>query len=134
MKYTTGQNMRYLIKNMWQWDKLLFLLSTVQGPMTVFIALLGIIIPKIILDAVIGSQGIDILISKLILPVLGLVILSVVRTSFAQWVWIRKILFRMRYSIKLTEKSLYTDYENIDGAKGQERYSLATVATSSKSF
>lgn len=129
MKYTTGQNMYYLIKNMWQWDKLLFLLSTTQGPMTVFIAFLGIIIPKIILDAVIGSQGIEMLISKLILPVLGLVILSVVRMSFANWVWIRKILFRMRYSIKLTEKSLYTDYENIDGAKGQERYSLATMAT-----
>jgi ABC-type multidrug transport system fused ATPase/permease subunit len=37
----------------------------------------------------------------------------------------------MKYSVKLTEKSLYTDYENIDGATGQERYSLASMATNS---
>lgn len=130
MKYTAKQNMIYLIKNMWQWDKLLFFVSTIQGPITVAIALIGIVIPKLILDHIALGQSIDLLVMKLLLPVGSLIFFSVIHTGLEQWGWIRKILFRMRYSVKLAEKSLYTDYENIDGAMGQERFNLAMMATS----
>lgn len=130
-KYTTGQNMVYLIKNLWRWDKVLFFLSTLQGPMNVLIAVIAIFMPKIILDGVVAGDSIERLIGNLLLPLGGLICFSVLSAAFSQWVWIRKIIFRMKYSVKLTEKSLYTDYENIDGATGQERYSLASMATNS---
>ena len=130
-KYTTMQNIRYLVKNMWHWDRSLFCLSTVQGPMTVLIALIGIWIPKIILDGIASGEAVSTLISQLLWPISGLVLLSVMKTALEQWVWVRKIIFRMNYMTRLTEKSLYTDYENIDGAIGQERFSLALMATNS---
>ena len=123
--------MLYLIKNLWRWDKLLFFLSTLQGPMNVGIALIGVFIPKIILDNILAGESIEGIVGNLLMPIGGLLFLSVLSTAFSQWVWIRKIIFRMKYSVKLTEKSLYTDYENIDGATGQERYSLAAMATGS---
>lgn len=130
-KYTTKENMLYLIKNMWRWDRTLFLLSTVQGPMMVVISFIGIFIPKMILDGIQSGASFAALTQALLLPVLSLIVISVVKITLEQWTWVRKIIFRMNYTTRLTEKSLYTDYENIDGAIGQERFNLAMIATNS---
>lgn len=133
MTYTAKQNTWYLVKNMWKWDKLLFFLSTLQGPLTVLVALIGIYIPKLILDSIVMGLSFQMLVVKMMFPVLGLMVFSVLNTAIGQWVWMRKINYRMRYTLLLTSKGLHTDYENIDGANGQERYQLASMATTSNS-
>lgn len=131
MKNISKNNIFYLIKNLWQWDKPLFFFSTIQGPISVGIALIGLVLPKMILDGVASGETLRLLIIKLLMP-LGLFIgLSFFKAGIEQWVWVRKIIFRMKYTLKMVEKGLYTDYENIDGAEGQERFNLAVLSTCS---
>lgn len=131
MKRSSKNNILYLIKNLWRWDKPLFFLSTIQGPMAVAIALVGLVLPKMILDGISSGESLEGLILKMLLPLALFIGLSFLKTGIEQWVWVRKILFRMKYTLKMVEKGLYTDYENIDGAEGQERFSLAVLSTSS---
>lgn len=131
MKRSSKNNILYLIKNLWHWDKPLFFLSTIQGPMAVAIALVGLVLPKMILDEISSGESLEGLILKMLLPLALFIGLSFLKTGIEQWVWVRKILFRMKYTLKIVEKGLYTDYENIDGAEGQERFSLAVLSTCS---
>ena len=48
-KYSTLENTIYLIKNIWKWEKFLFLLCILQIPATVIIPLLGIYLPKVLI-------------------------------------------------------------------------------------
>ncbi|WP_093750677.1 hypothetical protein [Tepidimicrobium xylanilyticum] len=50
-KHFTWNNTVYLIKNLWTWDKILFLICGVQIVVTVVIPLLEIYLPKILLDS-----------------------------------------------------------------------------------
>ena len=45
-KYGVVENVVYLIKNMWKWDKLLFLFFIIQIPFMVLGPLMNIYLPK----------------------------------------------------------------------------------------
>ncbi|QAT39680.1 hypothetical protein [Clostridium sp. JN-9] len=51
-KFSIFENTAYLIKNIWKWDKKLFLLCFLQIITTVIIPLLGIYLPKVVIDSV----------------------------------------------------------------------------------
>ena len=49
-EYNSFENMWYLIKNIWKKDRLLFLIMLIQIPAKILIPLLGIYLPKVIID------------------------------------------------------------------------------------
>lgn len=131
--YSTRQNTAYLIKNMWLWDKPLFVLSSLQAPLLIGTAFIGIWLPKAILDTALNSGTVRSMLLQLLLPLVLLLLASVAKTAIKQWCYLRKITYRMKYALLLSEKALSTDFENIDGAEGQERFSLAQEAVQSNS-
>ena len=77
-KYSTWENTIYLLKNIWKWDKSLFLLSTIQIPAIVIIPLLGIYLPKVLIDSIVEGVSISQLMTNIGIPILGIILLNVV--------------------------------------------------------
>lgn len=57
-EYGVIQNIYYLMKNMWKWEKGLFLSSSLQIPITVIIPLIGIYLPKVLIDSITGKESV----------------------------------------------------------------------------
>lgn len=129
-KYSTLANTIYLIKNLWKWDKLLFLLCFLQIPSTVIIPLLGIYIPKLVIDSASRNTTPEQLLLRVGIPTLGIIALNVLLNLSSSITTYRSISYRINYCELITKKTLDTDYENIDGASGQEKIEKATKATS----
>ncbi|WP_160680123.1 ABC transporter ATP-binding protein [Clostridium sp. C8-1-8] len=123
--YSTLQNVSYLIKNLWRWDKKLFFVALLQVPIIVVMPLLGIYIPKIVIDSVTRKSSINGLFISLWAPVLCMVILNILLSSLRSLSMFKSIAYRMKYSGLITEKTLDTDFENIDGPTGQQRIEKA---------
>lgn len=132
-KYTTFQNTAYLMKNIWKWDKVLFLLCFLQVPATVIIPLLGIYIPKILIDSAVRQVSALSLIINAGMPIIIIVLLNLILnvcSSITQW---RGISYRMKYLQLLSDKTIDTDFENIDGPEGQEKFMKADMAVRTNS-
>lgn len=132
-KYGVMQNMLYLIKNMWKWNKLLFLFSVLQIPATVIIPLLGIYIPKVLIDSITKGSDVKDLLINMALPILGTILLTVTLKSLAAMTSMRRIKHRFKYMELQIDKTIDTDFENIDGPEGQKRITKAGMAIYSNS-
>lgn len=132
-KYSTWQNTCYLLKNIWKWDKLLFLLSAIQIPITVIIPLLGIYLPKALIDSVVEGVKVNQLMINIGLPILGIVILKTTSETIINGTIGKKIMHRMKYVNLLMDKQLDTDFENIDDSQGQQKFMKANMTVSGNS-
>ena len=132
-KYSTWENTIYLLKNIWKWDKSLFLLSTIQIPAIVIIPLLGIYLPKVLIDSIVEGVSISQLMTNIGIPILGIILLNVVLEASSSATVAKKIYHRMKYVRLLMYKQMDTDFENIDGAEGQDKVMKANMATNQNS-
>lgn len=132
-KYSTFVNTVYLIKNIWKWDKLLFTLCFLQIPAIVAIPLLGIYIPKILIDSVVGHVSISEFIANVGIPIIGIIGLNVLLNVSSSITKFRGISYRCKYGSLLTNKTMDTDFENIDGPAGEIKFSKANMATKQNS-
>lgn len=130
-EYSAMQNVMYLIKNMFKWDKKLFWLSFIQIPAAVIIPLLGIYIPKVLIDSVSNHVTVLKLLINVGVPVLGIIALNVILISSTSMANFRAVSYRMRYLKLLGEKTIDTDFENIDGPEGQRKFDKAEYAVCS---
>lgn len=126
-RYSNFENYIYLLKNMWNIDKMLFLLSFLQAPLTVVIPLIGIYIPKVIIDSVSNNLSTSKLIINMGVPILSLIILNLVLNVSASITNVRGVSYRAKNTQKITNKVLDTDYENIDGTVGQQKIEKALM-------
>lgn len=130
-KYSTLTNTGYLIKNIWKWDKALFSLCLIQIPAIVVIPLLGIYLPKIVIDSATKQLSTEQLLVNVGMPILVIIALNVllsVASPITDW---RSVGYRLKYGQLMTEKALDTDFENIDGPAGQEKIKKAQMSTMS---
>lgn len=132
-KYSTWKNTIYLLKNLWKWDKLLFSLSLIQIPITVIIPLLGIYMPKALIDSVTEGVSVNQMMINIGIPILGIIILKTLSKVILNETIGKKILHRMKYVKLLVDKQLDTDFENIDGPEGQQRFTKAGMSSSGNS-
>lgn len=130
-KYTTLKNTIYLIHNIWKWDKVLFFLCIIQIPVTVAIPLVGIYLPKILIDSVTSNLGPMQLIVRIGIPILALIILTIILKMISEVTKVKGSISRLKYIQMQVDKVIDTDFENIDGPKGQEKFMKATVAINS---
>lgn len=129
-KYSTWQNTCYLLNNIWKWDKLLFLLSAVQIPITVAVPLLGIYLPKALIDSVVEGVSVNQLMINIGMPILGIIILKTILETIINRTIGKKIIHRMKYVNLLMDKQLDTDFENIDDSEGQQKFMKANMTIS----
>lgn len=127
-KYSALQNAMYLLSNMLKWDKKLFWLCFIQIPAAVIIPLLGIYIPKALIDSVSNHVSVLKLFINVGAPVLGIIVLNVILSSSTAVANFRAISYRMRYLKLMAEKTMDTDFENIDGPEGLRKYDKANQA------
>ena len=127
-KYGVIQNTYYLIKGIWKWDKLLFLLGAIQIPITVIIPLLGIYLPKILIDSITENIVVSRFLINIGMPIMGMIILTIILKSSSAITDLRKSTYRLSYIISQMDKTVDTDFENIDGPKGQEKFMKSTMA------
>lgn len=127
-KYSLIENLGYLIKNMWLWDKRLFGFYLLQIPMLVLGPLLTIYIPKVLIDSIQNKVGIAEFISNIGLPILALIIVQTIQLASSFKSQVGGIIYRFKYIERLADKATDTDYENIDGALGQDKLMKAVMA------
>lgn len=132
-KYSTLENTIYLIKNIWKWEKFLFLLCILQIPATVIIPLLGIYLPKALIDSVSNSTSAVQLLVNIGIPILGIIALNILLNAASSATYYKAIFYRMKYLQLLIDKVLDTDFENIDGPSGQEKIMKAIMTINSNS-
>lgn len=132
-KYSTWANILYLLKNIWKWDKPLFLLSAIQIPAIVIIPLLGIYLPKVLIDSIVEDVSISQLMINIGIPILAIIILKIILETSSSATVAKKIYHRMKYVRLLMYKQMDTDFENIDGAEGQDKVMKANMATNQNS-
>lgn len=130
-KYSAFQNMFYLIKNIWKEDKWLFSIMAIQVPATVIIPLLGIYLPKVIVDDVVSKLPTNEFLIDIIPIILGIVLATFLVRGTKEILDGRGSLFRVGYINRIGMKSIDTDFENIDGPKGQTKIQRATMAVNS---
>lgn len=128
-KYSTLGNVLYLVKNMWIWDKRLFLFFLIQIPLLVFGPLLSIYMPKVLIDSIENKVSIAQFLINVGIPILGIVIVETILRASSFKTQIGGIVYRFRYIQKQMDKGIDTDYENIDGPKGQDKLMKASMAT-----
>ncbi|WP_392485974.1 ABC transporter ATP-binding protein [Haloimpatiens sp. FM7315] len=127
-KYSNFQNFKYVIKNIWRWDKALFFIATLEIPATVILPLIGIYLPKIVIDSVTAKVPIKTFIISLTLPVLLMILLNIFLHAASSIVEVKKINCRFKYLQLIMNKSLDADYENIDSLEGQEKLARTDAA------
>ncbi len=128
IEYKSFENMFYLIKNIWKKDKWLFFIIAIQIPATVIIPLLGIYLPKVIIDSVINRAEISNILLKVFPIIFGIVVSTFIITASKQILEGRGSMYRIGYINDIGMKSIDTDYENIDGSKGQTKITRAIMA------
>lgn len=132
-KYSTIQNSIYLVKNIWKWDKTLFLLCFLQIPATVIIPLLGIYMPKIVIDSATNHISVSKLMLNVSIPVIGIIALNLLLNICSSITNFRGVSYRLKYMQMIADKTMDTDYENIDSPAGQEKFMKANMSVDSNS-
>ena len=130
-EYKSFENMFYLIKGIWKKDKWLFFIMGIQIPATVIIPLLGIYLPKIIIDSVINRAEISYILLKVFPIILGIVVSTFIISASKQILQGRGSMYRVGYINDIGMKSIDTDFENIDGPEGKTKIVRAIMAVSS---
>lgn len=126
--YNSFENMWYLIKNIWKKDKFLFLIMLIQIPATVIIPLLGIYLPKVIIDSAVNKVDMQTLLLLVLPIILGIVVSTFIVSASKQMLMGRGSMYRVGYINDIGIKAIDTDFENVDGSQGQTRIMKAIMA------
>lgn len=128
-EYSTIENSIYILKNVWRWDKILFLLGFLQIPATVIIPLLGIYLPKIVIDSATNHVSVSRLMINVSIPVIGIIALNVLLNASSSITNFRAISGRMAYMKQISDKTMDMDFENFESPSGQEKFTKANMTT-----
>ncbi len=127
-EYGSFENMFYLIKNIWKRDKWLFFIMGIQIPATVLVPLLGIYLPKVIVDDVVSKVTIGGFLIDVLPIILGIIVATFIINASNQILEGRGSMFRIGFMNQIGIKSIDTDYENIDGPQGQTKIQKALIS------
>ena len=130
-EYGSFENMFYLIRNIWKEDKRLFLIMFIQIPAIVVIPLLGIYLPKVIVDDVVSKVYMSKFLMDVLPIILGIVVATFLVKATDRMLYGKASMLRMGYINEIAIKAIDTDFENIDGPKGQTKIQRANMTVHS---
>jgi ATP-binding cassette subfamily B protein len=123
--YTVWDNIRFIMGNLWSWDKQLVILCSFRIPVLVLLPLSAIYLPKLVIDQLTAKTSPE----GLVAVVGGYTLILVLLNSFDSYAngkitW-RAQTYRLKYTNIISIKTMDTDYENIDNEKGQTKLQKA---------
>jgi ATP-binding cassette subfamily B protein len=132
-KYSMHQNIIYILRNMWHWNKKLFFMSAARVPLLVILPFLGILMPKLVIDSLTNKSGPLHLTIVIGLVTLGMVLCSTLSEYLDGRITYDAISNREHYIILIDEKIMDTDYENLEDPEGQKMQEKASNANHNNS-
>ena len=119
--YSIGQNIVYVLKNLWHWDKKLFLMSAARIPALVILPFLAILMPKLVLDCLSAHVSPAYLTCVVALVTLGMGLCSVLGQYLGSKLYFSIAAIRINYLYWINLKTLDIDYENLEDPEGQKK-------------
>lgn len=116
-KQNTLSNVKYLIKNAWKWDKCLFLQMTIYSISTAIVPFIGIFLPKLLLDELMGEKRITIFIAILAGTLIVSSLVNYASAYFKDAYQSRVLNIRFKFIAMLEEKCMTMDFKNTEDPK-----------------
>ncbi len=114
--YSLGQNLRYLLRQVWAWDKFFLLCMAVHILSALLFDLGGIFLPKVVL----ADLEVQAPVSKLLLHISLLAGAMALVSGLQAWsgghITVHKMLTRCQFSFPAYQKALTADYQQYDTA------------------
>lgn len=118
--YTLGQNICYLVKYVWSWDKFFLLCMALNILATLLLALGAIFLPKAVLADLETQAPVRRLLFTILILSGGMAAASGLQAWSNGQIEFRKMLTRCRFSFPVYMKALTVDYQQFDTAAYQE--------------
>lgn len=131
--YTLGQNICYLVKHVWSWDKFFLLCMALNILATLLLALGAIFLPKAVLADLEARVPVSTLLITTLLLSGGMALANGLQAWSNGHIEIHKILIRCRFSFPVYVKALTVDYQQFDTAAYQGIKKKAFEPTESNS-
>ncbi|SET09980.1 ABC transporter ATP-binding protein [Paenibacillus sp. NFR01] len=123
--YSLYSNLKYVLGNMWKWQKDMTVYAFLRSPFTVAVAFLGIYLSREVVNAVTQRKSPGDVLLLIAAITLGLII-SLVAEKFLNAKLEQLMLIQdFRYQVLTMDKCAESDYENMESAAGQTRISKA---------
>lgn len=112
------QNMSYVLRNIWKWDKNLLFINIVHTPLRVINTIIGVYLSSYVVKMVTEGYEAGIIVKNITLISLCVLTMEIISNFFYGRTSTHALTVRMKYYKLLVEKSMETDFENIESAKG----------------
>ncbi len=127
-QYSMAQNIAYILKNLWRWERWVLLVSAARIPAMVALPLLMVWMPRVVLDGLTRHVQPGEFVLSAGLAAAAIVVCSV----WNRWLEGRLTLAtspsRMQYTFLIVQKSLTCDYEWTQSAEGRKSMEKAGAA------
>lgn len=124
-KYNIFSNTAYALRNIWKWDKAFYLFFIPSIPLAVLLPLATTYFPKILIDSVESRQGIQKVISIILIYFIGLLIVNLFNSLCRGRLYMRQYNISSCYEHAIIEKHMRTDYANVDNPEAITKYQHA---------
>lgn len=129
-KYSLMQNLSFLLKKAWGWNKNLIFLSTARVPVLVILPFLGILLPKLVIGSLMSHAGIGALALAVVPAAVGMAVCSALNGYLEGRVKYEATAVRMHFLSLLAEKTLTMPYETLESPAGQTLRQKASDSSS----
>lgn len=126
--YSTWQNVKYTVSNIWKWDKPLVFLSLSKAPLNVILTLSGMIIVRLVMSLIENkADGYTFIYQILLFSGVLLLVNALCNLVGAKIEW-RQFSIRFKYLNNLAYKQMDADYENVENPECLDKLNKATNA------
>lgn len=119
-KYTLGQNILYLLKHVWAWDKFFLLCMGINILSALLFALGSMFLPKVVLADLEARVPVSTLLITILLLSGGMALANGLQAWSNGHIEFHKMLTRCRFSFPVYVKALTVDYQQFDTAAYKE--------------
>ena len=124
-KYSIWQNVKYIYSKMWQYSRSLVLYSFARMPINVVLPFLGIYLSSFVVGAVTNKYTPGQIIISISIIMLATLVLNLISLFLSGKIQGLSLGNRVNFLKMIAEKSLSTDYENLESPSGQVKLSKA---------
>ncbi len=133
--YSFFQNAAFLWRLHWAFDRMLLLLMALKTPLTVGAALLGILLPKLVLDHVTRHSDLHVMLLQIAGCALGLLLFKAADAKNDNAMEIHANQFFCLYGFtQIAKKKMDLDYEAYSAPSGKTKAEKASMAVSGNTY
>lgn len=126
--YSLVNNVCYILKNLWVWDKTTIFFLMAQVPCSIAVSLLNLFLPKIVIEKMENNQPIEYVFLCIISFTCLLFLFNALLKFFGSKMEFHSILNHRQYILMVDKKAMSMDYETADSPRGRRLYQKAQNA------